>query len=472
MKKMGTSDSRSIRQCLALALVTLMFLVTGCPHNDYTVQLKPHGHDIERTLIFYCANGTNQYTGGPNYQGFDPAELAAINALYPANGLTHAGGIYRARGEFTNALPGDVGGTGAYTNLATSLGEAGIYIERFRGNDDLAGRAERRLKAADQLTDLLIGWSRMELRHESGYPKLQHFLEVDFRRDLKNASAYWAECQFIETYQTNAVEEFISRFSQYLWERKYFTIGEVPYLSTIFAENDTPAIYGLLQRLVARQMGVPDTEPVPTSLAFLANETAMNRSFDKYLVTTKSYRASLKQWNTDKKAKPDLERPDPEAAIDPALKDLIAFELFETPDHLTVRLTLPLPPAHSNGRWDDSLKQEIWESDIPGRTNDARAPFFCFANWAQPDDSFQQEHFGKIALTGDRLTQYCLWRSSLDPQLGREWDAFLFNLEPGAELIKRIEDFRFTSESTNASHQPAISSPSYYPRTLLQGVLL
>ena len=457
----------------SLMLLALAFLLTGCPHNDYTVQLKPHGNGIERRLIFYCADGTNRYNGGPNYQGFDAAELAAITHLYPANGLTNAGGIYCAHGEFTNALPGDVGGTGTYTDLVTSLGEAGVYTERFRGNDDLAGMAERRLKAADQLTDLVIGWSKMELRHETGYPKLQHFLDVNFRRDLKNASAYWAEGQFVGMYQTNATEEFIVRFSQYLWERKYLTLGEVPYLSRIFAENDNPALYGQLQRLVARKMGFPDTEPVPASLAFLAEGASIEKSFDKYVGTTKSYRALLKQWQADKKRKPDLKRPDPGDATNPILEDLIDFELFETPDHLTVRLSLPLSPAHSNGRWDESLKQEIWESDIPGRTNDMRAPFFCFANWAQPDDSFQMEHFGRVALTGDQLTQYCLWRNSLDPLSGREWDDFLSSLSPGLELGKKIGLFRFSDEpvAAEAKHQPANASRSNYPRTLLEAVL-
>ena len=170
----------------------------------------------------------NTNTGAPNYQPFDAAELAAITALYPAQGLTNDGQRYIARGEFTNELPDDVGGAGAYTNLTTSLGEAGFYVERFRGNDDLAGMTERRFKAADQLADLFIGWSRMELGREPGYDKLRQFLDVDFRRDLKNLGAYWWEGQLAGSYKTNASEEFTVRFGQYLFERGYFTMGEIP----------------------------------------------------------------------------------------------------------------------------------------------------------------------------------------------------------------------------------------------------
>ena len=111
----------------------------GCPHNQYLIELKPQGDVIQRTLTFYCEDGVNTNTGAPNYQPFGPAELAAITALYPPQGLTNDGLRYVARGEFTHQLPADVGGAGAYTHLTNSLGEAGFYVERFRGNDDLAG---------------------------------------------------------------------------------------------------------------------------------------------------------------------------------------------------------------------------------------------------------------------------------------------------------------------------------------------
>jgi len=473
MKKTGISADRSFRPSLALALVPVMFLLTGCPHNDYTVQLKPHGNGIERTLVFYCADGTNQATGLPNYQGFDPAELAGITNLYRANGVTQEDEIYTVHGNFTNILPGDVGGAGTYTNLATSLGTAGIYAERFRGNDDLAGMAERRLKAADQLTDLLIGWSKLELGHEAGYPRLRHFLDVDFRRDLKNASAYWAEAQFIDLYQTNADQEFIARFGQYLLERGYFQVGELPSLSRMLGENDNHSLYLLAQSLIARKLGVAETDTIPASLAFLANDASTEKSFNRYLVTTTRYRALLKQWTRNKKSQPDLEPPAPEELTDPLLKNLIDFDLFATPDHLTVQLSLPSAPVHSNGHWDESFRQEVWASDIFARTNDARPSFFCFADWAQPNDSVQQKRFGQVVLTGDALTQYCLWRSSIDPQSAREWDDFIDRLQPGADLAKEIKSFRFASESasTNTSLPPGAASPSNFPRALLGGVL-
>lgn len=475
MKKLGIfmRGKHSLYKCLPFALAAMALVVTGCPHNEYIVQLKPRGNVIERTLVFYREDGVNTNTGTPNYQPFDAAELVAITSLYPVQGLTHDGGRYVARGEFINELPDDVGGAGAYTNLTTSLGEAGFYVERFRGNDDLAGMTERRFKAADRLADLFVGWSQMELGREPGYDKLRQFLDVDLRRDLKNLGAYCWAGQLASGYKTNANEEFTVRFGQYLFERGYFTIGEIPGLFRDVSGDDPQALLRRIQRLVARKMGVPETEPVPASLAFLADETTMNKSFDKYLAGTDFYRAKLTQWEEDKKLKPDTKQPEPSEVASDAVGNLVEFDLFGHPDHLAVRLSLPSSPIHSNGRWDEALKQVVWETDIEDRTNASHFPFSCYASWAQADQAYQNKHFGRVVLTGDELMRYCLWRSSQDEQEGGEWDAFVASLQPGSGLVERVDAFRFSGEPDQAgtNGQPKIPSPSVYPRELLKTAL-
>jgi hypothetical protein len=465
---MSGSKIHSLHKFLPFALAVMAFLVTGCPQKEYIVELQPQGNGIKRTLVFYWADGVNTNTGAPNYLSFDPAELTMITALYPTNSLINAGNRYTVRGEFTNELPHDVGGEGIFTNLTTSLGSAGFYMERFRGNDDLAGMTERRFKAADQLADIYIGWSQMEFGREPGYDKLHKFLDVDFRRDLKNFSSYWWEWQLASDYKTNATEEFAVRFGQYLFERRYFTIGEMTGLFRDLSSDDSQAILLRVQRLLASKMGVPDTAPLPQSLVLLGDETRMEKSFDKYLSGTDLYRAKLKQWEKDKKLKPDTKKPEPSEVVDDVAGNI--FEFNGQDDHLVVHLSLPLPPMHSNGQWDNALKQVVWETHIEGRTNATHLPFSCYASWAQADDEYQKMHFGKVALTGDELTEYCLWRSSLDMQRGGEWDAFLSSLQPGADLIEKLDSFEFSSESDHGgtNSQNIIPTMADYPRELLK----
>jgi hypothetical protein len=466
-------------KCLPLALAAMAFLLTGCPHNEYNeyvVELKPQGDSIGRTLVFYrTAEGETT-----NCQSFDTNELAAIIALYPAHSLTNTDGRgrYTVHGVFTNKLPADVGGVGTYAHLATTLGDVSLYVERFRGNDDLGGMLEEHMEGIDQLVDLVVGWSQMELGRKPGYGKLRQFLNVDFRRDLKNLVTYSWEGEIVGNYTTNATKEFGSRSCQYLYERGYFTVGEIPGLfRDVTGDNTDKALKALLlwgQRLVARKMGVPETESPPLSLAFLADLTTMKESLDKYLASTDLYRAKIKEWKHDKKR---YRKPEPLDVAEDALNNLRGFDIGMGvgghSDHLVVRLSLPSPPATSNGRWDEEDKQVVWDEYIEARTNAAQLPVFCYASWAQANEAFQTEHFGKVALTGDALTKYCLWRSSQDAQQGGEWDAFLAGLQPSTELVEKIDSFRFTSELKQAgtNDQQEIQSPSAGLRKLLKDAL-
>jgi len=452
---------------LFLFMMAIVLAVTGCPDNDYTVQLKPADAVMLRTLTFYRADGTNTKTGTPNYQTFDPDELAMIAGQYPAGHLTNDGDWHCIGGEFGNSLPDDVGGSGSYTNLTTRLGNAGFYVERFRGNDDLSDMAERRFKAADQLTDILIGWSKAELGRQPGYGQLHKFLDAHFRQDLKNASSYCWEGQLINERQTNAAEEFAVRFGEYLYERGYFKLSEVPDLAVILASSDSQAGQLWIQRLVARKMGVPDDAAIPACLDFLADEAATEKSFTNYFVHTQFYRAKVKEWKNERKSKPAAKPPDPESVSADLFGQLVGldFNLFgDTPDHLTVKLSLPAGPLHSNGQWNQADKQVVWQSDLQARTDTNHLPFACYANWVQPDEAFQKAHLGKVALHGDDLVQYCLWRRSVDERRGAEWDAFVAGLNPAGDLVARVRAFRFAGEDTTG-----VSSS--YPRGLLENAL-
>lgn len=480
---MSAGPIGSLQNGLLFALAVTACLVTGCNrrHNEYIVELKPQGSGMERTLVFHRGDGVKTNTGTRVYPAFDAAELGMITALYPTQSLTNVGNRYTIRGKFTNELPADVGGVGVFTNVSTSLGTVGYYSERFRGNDDLVGMAERRHKAVDQLADIFVGWSQMELGREPGYAKLRKFLAVDFRRDLKNFSSYGWELQQAGAYKTDATEEFAVRFAQYLFERGYFTIGEIPGLLRDVAIGDPQGIPMRIQRLLARKMGVPDAAPIPPSLAFLSDETKLGKSFDKYLAGTELYRAKLKQWKKDKQLKPDTEKPKPEEVMRDAVMGVDLFggwlenALLWEGDHLVVRLSLPegVGQVRGNGRGDEALKQVVWETHIKERTNATRLPFSCYASWTQANEEYQKQHFGKATLTGDELMKYCLWRSGLDMQRGSEWDTFLSSLQPGPGLMDGLDTFRFLGESDQAATNSLEKIPgtSQEARELLQTAL-
>jgi hypothetical protein len=459
-------------KCLPFALAAAALVLTGCPNNQYVVELNPQGNFIERKLVFYCADGVNTNTGAPNYQAFDAQELAAITALYPPGALTNAGDRHEARAIFANELPDDVGGAGYYTNLSTSLGETGFYAERFRGNDDPAAVSDRRAKAAERLAELTIGWTQVELGHEPGYDKLRQFLDSNLRHDLENIGAYSWYQQFAQVNPTNGNADFVMRIGQYLLKRGYITIADIPTLLKNQVAGDSRPLSFWIRRFVARKIGVPEND---RSLEFLSDDhDRMENSFDQYVAGSDLYGARLKQWEAEEKLQPGLKQPSAKDFVAEQIADLVVdSDMFGQKDHLVVRLTLPTAPNFTSGQWDQAAGQVVWDTDIVDRTNNAQLPVSCYASWSQPNERFQTEHLGKVALVGSDLMDYCLWRSSLTPVQSGEWDVFMAGLTPGPELIKSVDAFRFSEEpttvATNADSK--IPSPSAYPRELLKNAL-
>jgi len=470
-------------------------LLTGCPHNEYLVELTPRGHVIERKLVFYRQDGTDT-NGSPNYQVFPNDELLSIGKFYPPGGLSRNGERRAAVGQFRGALPGDVGGAGSYLNLSNSLGSAAVYTERFRGDDDFTRRMEQRAKAADQLTDLIIGWSERELGKERKYRQLRRFLDHEFRRDLKNLSFYTWMLQAAINARQNDPKEFAWRFGQYLTERGYLKVEDSPDLFRSATENDTKRLLNFVQKLVAAKMGIPAAGPMPRGLMMLADPDAAWKSWEEYLRTTPVYRSRLQRWQKEKLlwrmrvAQQDVAdfmssrtnssprtasptKPDPSEVAAELTLELVQLQLISpgTPDHLVVRLRLSSAPTHTNGKWDEGAKSVIWESDLEQRTNGVSLPAFCYASWSESNEPFQKEHFGKVVLQGEELLKYCLWRGSLDRKQAEEWEAFLTDFKPTLEAINRLESFRFSSEGRKPEIGETHASLADLPRELIKAGL-
>jgi hypothetical protein len=425
----------------ALFLAMLCALITGCPHNDYTVELKPTASGIERTLTFYRVDDGNS-NGVLNYQEFPSNELAAITRVYPSGAVKQDGKRHVAKGEFAGLMPNDVGGVGTYTNFVTSLGGTGFYLERFRGDDDMADRVQKQFHAADRITDLVTGWTQTEFGRERGYKKLHKFLDEDFRRDLKNAGQYFQLGALANLSNTNTPEEFAARFIHYLFERGYLKLSDAPVWYRIVENGgDDSAVAHLLKQLAAEKMGIQAGEQLPKSFAILGDSTAMEKSWKKYLARTDLYRAKVKEWERKRKTEPKLEQPKPFDVMNDLFAELLGGEWGGEPDHLTVKLALNRAPNHTNGKWQNG--HVVWEASLE---ENRALPAFCFASWSSPDAQFQKAHFGRVLLDGDELTQYCLWQSGLGGEQIHEWETFLTGLLPGEELKKNFEDFHFTAE--------------------------
>jgi hypothetical protein len=485
----GSPNNRDTRKCIHFILSLLScLLLTGCPHNEYVVELKPQGNTIRRTLTFFCADGFNTNTGLPDYRSFPDGELAAISNLYPAGNLSTNGLVYVARADVSNAVPNDIGGSGGYSNFVTTLGSAAFYTERFRGDDDIATRTEVRLKAADQLADFTLGWSKAQFGGLQHYDRLREFFQNDFRRDLKNAGLYWWLGGIAANDGTNGYVEYIARFGQYLVDRGYFRTADLPQFSQSFTSGDTDALVSLVQRFVASKLGIQNARELPNELASLSNADSLAASWNNYLSTTPQYRQLLWKWREQRlKATwlqpsyvvhklgvpggptnaPAPPKPEPGDIVEPLFKQFIQFD-YDTPDDIRVSLELPAAPLYSDGRWEPAEGKVKWQRDIEqtggsGIDNYGKLPAlpaFFYAVWTQPDQAFQTAHFGSLTVTGHDLLLYNLWHAGLTRAESSECDALLAGIHPDNNPAAVVRDFHFSDEivPTRTNSQRALSS--------------
>jgi hypothetical protein len=411
---------------------------TECTHDYYEIEMLPKGQELERKLT---VSRVGYEEDKQVLQVFDPSEIKRIAALY-AERLTKPDELKHSfKDKFLVATPKDVGGQGSYLHLTSLVGSASAYQERFRGYDDQAARLQKSLDGMERLLGWFKGWAVKELKEHPGLGRLTEFLDKKVRQDMRNLVIYTALGERLVDFDPKATEEMGVRMFQYLAERGYFKIEQLPKLSSAWYRGQVSdaavEIMALVQRLVARELGIDDSKPVPKELDFLADTEKAAASLSEYLRTTPEFTKLM----VESEAK---DKPDPMSMLtDLLLTEIIQLELG-TEDVVTIRLKTPAKPFATNGKWKDG-QVEWLKKAVKGKSG---LPTFTYAYWSSPDAKFQRKHFGKVILSGENLGEYVLWRSGLNSQEGMKWDDFLKTLKPGKPevVLERVAAFRFKGE--------------------------
>jgi len=429
--------------CLAAAMLLAGY--SDCDHNRYELELKPEGDTLQRKLTCRRLGYENDKEVAREF----PADLLTRIAkgyperLSPADALTHV-----FQGSFKGKLPADLGGTGQYVRLATRMGAAAAYTERYCGDDDQARQLDRSRIALDRLVDHAIGWFNKELSGQPGLTRLRVYIGRDLRGDLQNVLVHAALAVRVADYDERGAEEMGARIGQLLIERGYVPPEQAPeVISGIYRvelDDKAPELMAFVQRLAARKMGLPDDKPVPPALGFLTDAELATRSFGRYLETTDAYKLLLERWQGERIENPEASRPDPTDVVEPLFTDLLPFEIFGPDSRLEAGLALPVQPFATNGEWQADRGRLQWSKN--GICKDLGLPTYLYAAWSEPDNEFQKRHFGKPVLAGQDLAEYVMWRRGLSEVESKRWAAFLDTLEPGPDLLAKLGAFRFAGE--------------------------
>lgn len=428
-----------IFRVLALVAVTL----AGCTRNVYDVELAPAGSSLERKLTVKQQNIPE--SDPPNAFENEMRRIAeAYGVAAPTPGKSHV-----FRGRFTGRMPNDVGGYGTFTRWDTPLGAAAVYIERFRGNDDMVDVMQSRKAVADRVADLLVAWLGAELKAEPEWPALRRFLDENLRRDLQNLSILAWSSDLAGSSEPSA-ERYI-RMLQYIVERGYLEPREIPAINRAFAdclrgENERLTTW-FAQLIAARAGGGAWRMPER-----LATPDAVVKSLTIFLETTVEYARLHDEWEQKIKMDPDAMKPDGMAVAGQLVLNLLlgGGNVQLGGDWLDVALKTGRPAVFTNGRWSVDQEKIRWPQQVLGREG---FPPIMYAVWDEPDEACQKSHFGAVVLRGQSLLGFCIWYRGLTVAERKEWDAMIDRLVPESNHEKILSDFRFSREPASRNQK-------------------
>ncbi len=443
-----------------LAAAICSFLLAGCLQSVYVLELTPDDAGVHRKLTVWQAARPKCERSEIHSIGAEQREH--LQQIYGA-AKSIEDGKHVFEGRFSQTMPADISGYGRWVRYESPLGNVTGYSERFRGSDDLQQQLADRHVALDRLVDLTIAWFRSEMKGDPHLERVEQFLDEELRHDLKSLVIFvWVRAGPADQANVGA-EEVGFRLLQYFEQRGYWRTADLPrWLNAIDStEGDTLAQWLLqeIQRTLARKIGIPDNQPIPQGLAFLADGEHVERSLEAFCRQTDEYRQAYERWRQEHPDKPESDAPEATDAIVGELVVAIFMQGWQLggPDHLEVRLNLANEPYQTNGRWAAEAHQVIWEHRLPA----GPLPAFSYAVWSEPDTAAQQARFGRTLLTDAKLARYVMWYCGLDDEEKQAWDAFIQASDAGPQLRARIESFRFPQDSEDSAPLSDI------PRSLL-----
>jgi hypothetical protein len=397
---------------------------------------------------------------------FSTTVLAAIERAYDEKPTQDGPQRYRFTGRFADHTPKDIGGSGSYIVIESPLGDICAYVERFRGNDDLVGQLATVARAANRLTDLLLGWFESQMHDDTSWPKLRAFLDVEFRRDLHNLALYvWlgqTNASNGERYEETPagdggwpeeVRPTLARLAQYLIEHGYLDPHEAmdfarqlaaatEGIDTVQAINavEGPLVASYVQKVLARKCELEPAQGA-TSLAFLLDVAKVAESFSSFVKQTPEFEELRRTRIAKQQTPPDAD----EVMANIIIEDVLHFHLFEHADELDLSLAISEKPLATNGEWDEAAERVMWRRSINA---DGGLPTLCFAAWCEPRIASQEKHFGRVILHGNALAEYVALYSMLDAEARTELALFIEALDH-ADDKSRIHAYAYKLRKGN-----------------------
>ena len=423
------------RAVFSIALI-LPLVVSACVNEKFKIEMrrKPSGV-VERKLTLWTQDGGN--IGVPPVELLSPAQVA-----YQGDGVEEDSKRAFSR-EFSDTLPRDLvykdlTNHGSVGMVVNPMGTMTTYVERMPGIASMNEALKIMQGLADTVTQTLCQWIDHQ-PPQSGdaekYAAIKTFVQTDMRSDIVNLMLIgWQAMNRAGMLQDLKLENDSTKSEQYLYAeamRAFDYLVEREYVLPNEVSLDDPERWlgRALVRKLARVCGCEITD-LPSPIQKWNESERLYECFNEGLTFAGKT----------------------EEGFNSELEKYFHFDLFGSSLSGEVHWTSIIAPITTNGRWNEEKQEVVWNATASAG---CMPPQMLYAIWTEPDEKFQQTHFGHIVLEGEHLGDYINWHASLDNARRAEWNAFLIDLQPGKELWDRLSAFRFkpTEKATPESGQ-------------------
>lgn len=461
---------------LYLAILICIFIVSGCRQRVYELDLTPEDERMHRKLVCYRVKSDSE-----SRVEFPAKELARIAAVYPGGSTTPEKNKHAFEGLFTRNTPEDIGGAGYYLKFDSPLGALFCYGERFRGTDDMAGVVQDGLAGSDWLVDRFVEWLEGEFDEEPWWLPMRAFIHDELRREVKNLLLFlwmqtWSNASLnAQDGGRKKGKEVVARIVLYLAEREYFQLEELPWMVRVISAGmpaqdsgepprpwkDEDGFRFFLNQLLSRKLELGEPAAAVDALMRFFSREDIEKSWEESVKSSMEWKERVERWEMEKLDDPKIPEPRLETLVEEHLGGVreMVLQFFATNGSLmddeSARIRIHLAgagiPDATNGIWNEEEKRVEWSGLFYSQQ---APPAFAYALWVQPDEAFQEAHFGRTLLQGMDLAKYVTWYAALGEGEARQWDQFLSSVNPEDDLLEKIKT------ENPLSNSPAMTSVS------------
>ncbi|HEY3244262.1 MAG TPA: hypothetical protein VGM03_13025 [Phycisphaerae bacterium] len=402
----------------------IVIALIGCERERFEVLMQrlPDGR-VRRAITIWTENEDKVVATSDTV-------LARYRAIY-GEPLVRDAEKYTFATIINTDWPKDIRGDGAenhgsFSVLSSPMGKSAVYLERLPGMTSPRDLVRNQQQLADLTVRALAAYVQQQPGLVRQCQPLVRFLDSELRADLENVALN----SWLGHVGGAKDDQVLLPTFSYLLEHGYADVGDVCAL----AEYDTQILLRRALRKIAAVLGT-SVDALPPELARLKDPKALRVALQQGLAAIGSSDEELAALMGGSLAG---------SGSSGDISGIVTWRFEEK-------------PVTTNGKRDELAGELRWTAR---GTAASELPQVLLAVWAQPDEAFQQAHFGSVILS-EHLPAFNAWFNSLSPAESARWEEFVATLHPDSDLDERLENFRFKPAPPQAENQEQQPQPDH-----------